>query len=822
MTQIIYFFILLLFLSLTITPTLTVAQNSSLYKPISYAASAILSDGGFYLYGGVIQFEPGSLPNVGTSQFLRLDLTQTFNTTSPPWTSLPGYLAFTMISAAPSADGKQFVIGGNRDHNGPLSYIYDVLSASWITAPDLPGLKNNMADYKRGNVGMSLDRATGLIYIYGGFEYFAFSQELSILDTTNSDPSKMTWSLSINQTTIPPLYQPIVTYLPTIQKTIVMGGCNSYNSVTGFIGNCATLNIAYLISGGSSTSNLLLQSQILSTGPGSRYQACVVVLANGNVLVQGGKDPTNIYGDAWILNVSNWTWSGVTINGPAAAMTRAGHTCQMGPNGQVIIVGGFINEGNNSYYVSPYMAVIDTKTWTWTTGYNGAPIDSIWNNNQPNINTESSSLSGGAKGGIGAGVVVVILGIALGFFLWRRRKLSSSRRNDRMIDLNLSQTISAKEMTQSPSNQYSGHSSLNLNCPDHGSHGLPVVPTAGASTSPSITASHIGHVTGPHHEMVHGNGVSNLQTTPGSLTASNMADPTINLENPAMVVTYPQQTNTSEKSGHVALPPIPSRPTNGTSNPVEYFKVDDKTSPIISISNSATSLSSNHSHISTESSIVVNAGHIPEVVPGITYMGSVLPSPSSPKLDAESTTIPNRLPTIHTPVVSTIMTGKQNTRMTYGPQSVPEHEAKIVRSAPGVKPQVATLRDLDPDGFYPPLTPTRRLNSNSILVGTPATNTPSAASSFSAITSSLALTPGGSDASGYFGPIAGVNREQNQRENNQPSHASPTLPYRDPRMMKDLADIAKLIESQTLAEVKNPQAILSPPSEVKKKSSPKD
>ncbi|KAI7826879.1 hypothetical protein BC939DRAFT_106523 [Gamsiella multidivaricata] len=313
------------------------AQNSSPYVPIANAGSAILSDGALYLYGGVSAFapDPNGL-NTGTNQFLRLDLTHDFNTTAPPWTRLPNYLTYTMIEAAPSKNGKQFILGGNRDNNGPLSYIYDISSTNWIAAPNLPYL-SSMNGYKRWNAGMALDPVTGLITIYGGFPFMSFSKELSILNTTSTDPAQMSWTYSVNQTVIPPLYNPMVLYLPTLSKTIVLGGCDTYNGLTGRISSCALLTTVYLFS--SSEPNLI-QPRTLMMGPKPRYQVCRVVLDDGNVFIQGGRDLTSFFGDAWILDVSNWTWSTITINGPAEAMTRAGHTCQMGPNGQIIAVGG--------------------------------------------------------------------------------------------------------------------------------------------------------------------------------------------------------------------------------------------------------------------------------------------------------------------------------------------------------------------------------------------------------------------------------------------------------------------------------------------------
>lgn len=322
----------------------TQSQSPAAYKPVAYAASSILADGGFYLYGGVVQFALTDLGlNQGSNQFLRLDLTKSFDTNSPPWETLKGYLSYTMLSATPSQNGKQIVFGGNRDYLGTLSYIYDIASRNWTTTPNIPGMESSMAGYKRSNIGMQLDPFTGLVYMYGGFQYMSFSNEINVLDTSDPDPSKAQWTVTKNQTNIPALYEPFVLFLPSRNQTLVLAGCDIYNKSRGLAGSCAPLNIGYLLSNGTSDNALQIQTQRISNGPSPRYQACRVVLRNGNVFVHGGRDPNNFFGDAWVLHVDTWVWHEVKIQGPTDAMTRAGHNCEMGPHYQIIIAGGMVS-----------------------------------------------------------------------------------------------------------------------------------------------------------------------------------------------------------------------------------------------------------------------------------------------------------------------------------------------------------------------------------------------------------------------------------------------------------------------------------------------
>jgi len=136
---------------------------------------------------------------------------------------------------------------------------------------------------------------------------------------------------------------------------------------------------------------------------------------------------------------------------------------------------------------------------------------------------------------------------------------------------------------------------------------------------------------------------------------------------------------------------------------------------------------------------------------------------------------------------------------------------------------VISAQDVDADGLFPPLTPTRPYGFHSILVG-PASPTTTNASSFSAAASSFIAAPGlpryfglglnsrlkgrvkrtGSDNEGGS---SGDSGEESEGGGSAGSHHSP--PYRDPQVMKDLDIIAKLIEMQMLEESKSPHAIVT-------------
>ncbi|KAG0050757.1 hypothetical protein BGZ83_004473 [Gryganskiella cystojenkinii] len=807
------------------------------FQNIAYAASSILADGGFYLYGGVIVFvDDPNLPNTGTKQFLRLDLTKSFSTLSPPWTSLNGNLTFTMIEAAPSQTGQQMVLGGNRDHNGPLSYIYDINTKAWIVSPNIPSMPTGMSTYKRSNVGVDLDRSTGLVVMYGGFQYLSFSSEVSTLDTTSQDATKFGWDMSVNQTVIPPLYDPFVMYLPTIQKTLVMAGGDYYDVLQGLVGRCATLDTGYLISGGTSLKTIKYEKQALAfpngltSGPTARYQSCKVVMKDGNVFVQGGRDPSVFYSDAWILNVTTWTWNSVTISGDQTAMTRAGHACEMGPNGQILVVGGFIKVNNVSSYVSPVMAVIDTNKWTWKTDYTGAPVSQIWTppttipsgnngttgnngtngtngtNNNNNTTTDpgngkdsgaSSGLSGGAKGGIGAGVVLALLGIA-GFVFYRRR---SQQGLDKSSIHSYHQQPPVSEKKVDDGND------------DVGS-GSPIAASAGAGQGSPISL---------RAQVLQQQGSPSISTAPLSSAAMTTL-PLYPAPPPDLPIsTKPSQLPGSKFGGYFVKSgsnkDLPITKGDDDALAAAMFQAEDKVtssghsqaeSPVIY--RSVVSSPSN----SQEVNLKLETAHISSgTSAGMLNPQGIARSPAS-------TYIP--------PPSSTYAAANSPQRGYLNPQSVPEHEARIERSSPGVQTQVIyTNKDLDGQGLYPPLTSNRPFGAYSTIIGTPAAHPLStAASSFSAAAAAAVADaansprtptaedgsslPGSSVTSGYFAQQAQSMSPQQHYPSplGQQQHGAPQTmsPYRDPRMMRDLDDIARMIESQTSSEPKGPHTVM--------------
>ncbi|CAO3572750.1 unnamed protein product [Mortierella alpina] len=851
--------VLLSLVLLALLPTPSSGQDPApvVYQPIAYAGSAILADGAFYLYGGVTWFAPPDGFNKGTDQFLRVNLTKSFSTLSPPWTKLPITAAFTMVDALPSRNGTQFILGGNRGNSGPVARIFDVATNMWSLAPLYPTWRD-MIGYKRTNVGMALDRSTGQVYICGGMQDASFSKEIAVLDTSVG-PAEMAWQVATNDTAMPGLYEPYVAYMPTIKKTLVFGGC-SVMAGDGTTGRCDAMDHGYLISSpvGGKVEVKPQAFTLGAAGPLPRYTGCKVEMPDGSVFIQGGKDVgDHFYDDAWILSPKTWAWEKVVIKGNLTQMQRAGHACELGPNGQIIVVGGIVGSNPTpETYVLPYMAVIDSKTWTWSTNFKGAPLSEIWttppmpakdngNGNTgnggdnggggaPSGETPPTGLSLGAKGGIGAVVVVGVLGLGLFLFWKRKQRLSNtgaSKNEASALEKSHQSGISSSSLLQVGNNSLHDHHPNHDNDPGYtaGARSQPgyAVPTTAAHsaepTSPgpktSLTSGdlstipiHSGCQADGNSPVEHGGSISprHVPSNPklGLLTNASFPKPKASTPDDAALAAALFQAEDEVSSPRRAPRPLPghvmttfskqdgSQPTGMTYSPI----VSEMRSPHGTITSSP-SLSS--SSVSLYSS--------PATRP------SPPPIPARPSGSSPTTTVVTR--TLHTPVVSGTMSYEgldssgisQSQRQFQNPQSVPEHEARIERSSPGVKTHQFSARDVDKRGLYPPLTPSRLQGSTSILIGAPASPITLTGASFSAAVAPMAMEVNHSQSSlesdvpgnSYFGiPLSDV------PEGSQSS--APQSPvYRDPQMVKDLSDIQRMIVSQSLAEGKSPHAIVS-------------
>ncbi|KAF9345872.1 hypothetical protein BGX34_004390 [Mortierella sp. NVP85] len=249
-----------------------------------------------------------------------------------------------------------------------------------------------------------------LIQFGGTNSSSSITNEVTVLDT-NKVTNRMNWTFVGALDSVPALYAPILIYIPSSRATLIMGGCDQWinsNSPGNTTTHCAGFDTLYTVSSDSVLMASPKASQIRISGisPPARLMPCTVLLPDNNVLMIGGENPAvanGSLGDAWILNTHSWTWHQRSIEGfPADGIM--GHSCQLAPRDQILVVGGY----TGSKFVENPLSVIKMQNWSWTGHYS-----------VPGVST-------GVKVGLAMSVVVVVGAIIAGLWIRRRRNKAAA------------------------------------------------------------------------------------------------------------------------------------------------------------------------------------------------------------------------------------------------------------------------------------------------------------------------------------------------------------------------------------------------------------
>ncbi|KAF9113056.1 hypothetical protein BGX27_002312 [Mortierella sp. AM989] len=392
-------------------------------QPVGGAAFARVGNN-FYIQGGAI-----SADNL-LSSLWALDLTKSWTTAKPAWTSLSLGPSNGYHSAAYSADNKSFItFGRNTGADAavvPRSWvnIYDIPSGTWSFESNPTGL----ADNSRRDFSAVTNPNANKIYIIGGGSGVSGGTYNNVFDTF--DPAMRT----LTEITTPvPGPQGIMTHsavwVSHLNAMIVLGGSLKSGSPQGLY--------LYHPHTGAWTTQATTGSYNYA-----KISACAASNADGSlVAVFGGFDDVPGVGDphVFILDTTTWAWTTTTYNGRGR-----GHAACAIADDTFLIWGGFFSAPNTVNGVPSgtealLLFSLSTKTWQTTytpsaalagasnpttgggngTGGGGNGSNSSNGNNTTN---NSEGLSTGAIGGIAAGSVAVIIVLALAVLDQRRKK----------------------------------------------------------------------------------------------------------------------------------------------------------------------------------------------------------------------------------------------------------------------------------------------------------------------------------------------------------------------------------------------------------------
>ncbi|CAH1764437.1 15253_t:CDS:10, partial [Entrophospora sp. SA101] len=284
------------------------AVNSVPTDPRFIHATVIVNNN-LYVMGGV----SNGLPS---REFFSLDLSQPFNTTTPPWKDLTTASQLPVFSswAKASSNAKNdtiFLFGGimldvvTGDYNlKSVIYTHDFKSNQWSVNP--PAFQG-MAPERRREFSSVNDPLTGKLYIHGGVN------DMKVTTT-------------------------------------------------------ALFNDFFILDG-----NNLSWSQIGKTGlnmPPPRIDHVAVLIANGIIVFIGGREtitPKAPLTALTLYDTKTDTWDLMTTVGGLDIESRIGHTAVYAANGQIIVYGGTTPAIKTT--PTPELVVLDTTTkpFKWIT-----------------------------------------------------------------------------------------------------------------------------------------------------------------------------------------------------------------------------------------------------------------------------------------------------------------------------------------------------------------------------------------------------------------------------------------------------------------------
>ena len=432
-------------------------QNSPTDVCNRWAHASAIVNGTIYVYGGQATQEIGQKQNTWNNNFLSLDLSKTWQISSPSLTGLPQPSGPPAVAEAFLWNSltSLFLYGGEYS-SAPVAspspfalWEYDIGSSSWIQHKNPTTLAGTNSDGGNQPVqdvaegaGISVPEL-GRGFYFGGHEDYlttaGWSDQVariylkSLLEFTFPGYSNDgIQSLSGGKTAgsdgawrnitsgglqagdgFPERADGVLVYIPGFGNDgVLLGLAGGTNATYTEINEIDLYDIA--------TSTWYKQATN-GTAPGFRVDPCAVAAsaADGsstNVYMFGGQNlpdfdggPQTQYNDMWILTIPSFTWIEVDQSHQSIPPPRAGHTCNMW-DAQMVVVGGYV-PANISCDAGFY--VFDASELKWQNSFTALSGGND-ENQQVSQSKNSTGLSGSYGYQVPAAVQSVIGGNSTG------------------------------------------------------------------------------------------------------------------------------------------------------------------------------------------------------------------------------------------------------------------------------------------------------------------------------------------------------------------------------------------------------------------------
>ncbi|KAK4943459.1 hypothetical protein LTR10_016950 [Elasticomyces elasticus] len=418
-----------------------------------WGAQSAVVNGTMYYYGGRSTTTSSQTTDEWNNDFLALNLTTSWEISSPTLTGLPtpsGPPAISLGYLWNSYDS--LYLYGGEFSDAPVTspvalstWAYDISSGSWSESSDpqtssgtnsesggqavqraAEGAGVSVPNLGRGYYfGGHLDGYTTVgwsqwiarVYLSGLLEYtFPGYTNAAITGTNTAGSSGLYRNITEGGTQdssgFPERADGVLVYVPGYGKSGILIGLGG--------GTNATLNQMNIIDVYDIGSSTWYKQATSGSTPQIRVNPCAVAVSapdgsSTQVHMYGGQNLIP-YGnqtqldDMWILTIPSFTWIEVDTSNQATPGARAGHSCNIW-NAQMVVVGGYV--GADLSCDSPGIYVFNTSSLSWQNQYN-ALVSTDTLNRQKAQQKDSAALQGSYGYSVPAQVQSVIGGDALG------------------------------------------------------------------------------------------------------------------------------------------------------------------------------------------------------------------------------------------------------------------------------------------------------------------------------------------------------------------------------------------------------------------------
>ncbi|KAK7532820.1 kelch repeat protein-like protein [Phyllosticta citribraziliensis] len=434
-------------------------ENSPTDVCTRWSQATAVVNGTLYVYGGRAKTDASQSSNTWNNDFLSLDLSKSWQISSPSFTGLPKPSGPPAVSLAYLWNSRSslFLYGGefqdstngNKPDYPPAFSLweYAIGSAAWTEHPS----PKTSAGTHAASAGQSVQRAAegAGVNIASLGRGFYFGGHLDTWTTEGwSNQISRVYLKSLVEYTFPGYGNGEVADLKTagadgVWRNVTEGGLQETSGfperadgILVFVPGFGPEGILVGLAGGTNSTftqmNVLDVYDISSstwykqattgTAPKIRVNPCAVVAAAAdgssyNMYMFGGQDLGNDqtqYSDMWILTMPSFTWIAVDQTDQSIPYARAGHTCNIW-DGQLVLVGGYV--GTELSCDSPGVYVFNTSSLEWATRFT-ALSDREINPFSQHPNQAGSNVSAGLEGSysylVPSPVVKVVGGNATG------------------------------------------------------------------------------------------------------------------------------------------------------------------------------------------------------------------------------------------------------------------------------------------------------------------------------------------------------------------------------------------------------------------------